>query len=93
MIGKYLRGIWLLFWAGNAVTWIAVRTLWMTDQYQLILEILSLVTITVAFIIAIRSGFQIRVTALLLCGLLVGQWWLFEMGLLRAYWTIGGFAP
>lgn len=70
-----------------------MRTLWMTDQYELILGILSLATAGVAIMIAVRAGFQLRVTALLLCGLLIGQWWLVEMGLLLAYWSIGGFAP
>lgn len=65
----------------------------MTDQYELILGILSLATAGVAIMIAVRAGFQLRVTALLLCGLLIGQWWLVEMGLLLAYWSIGGFAP
>ena len=93
MITKCWQGMWLLFWGLNAVSWIAFRTLWMTDQYELILGVLSLAAIAVTVVVAIRSKFEISAVALLLCGLLVGQWWLVQKVLMRAYWTIGRFAP
>ncbi len=89
----HLGSLWLLFWTGNAATWVAVRALWMSEIYTLILGALSTATIVVALVIALCSKLSMRGVIALACGLLVGQWWLIETGLLRAYWTFSGFAP
>ena len=93
MNGKWRQGMWLCFWTGNVATWVACRTLWMVDHYELILATLSVVTSAVAVVVAIRSRFEKYAMALLGCGLLLGQWWLVQKILMRVYWTIGGFAP
>ncbi len=93
MNNKYWRGLWLCFWLTNAVTWVAVRTLWMMERYERILGIGALLALAVALVIARRSGFQWRVLVLLLCGLLIGQWWWVETRVLQAFWAGAGFAP
>jgi len=89
---NHLRSLWILFWLGNAATWVAVRTLWMSEIYALALGVLSSLTIIAALMTAIRSRFRRRTVIVLLCGLLIGQWWAVETGLLRAYWALSGFA-
>lgn len=89
----HLRGLWLLFWTGNAATWVAVRTLWMSEIYTLALGVISTATIIVAVVMALCPKLRMRGVIAFACGLLVGQWWLIETGLLRAYWTFSDFAP
>ena len=92
MTAKFSQ-LWLLFGMSSLITWIAYRTLWMTDQYWLILTILSFCSISAAIVVAIESKFQLRSLALLLLGLLIGQWWWVQKFLMQAYWSLNGFAP
>lgn len=93
MASKWRQGMWLLFWAGNAATWLADRTLWIVDPYELILAMLCLATMAVAIAVAVKSKFEKSTLGVLACGLLVGQWCLVQKILMRVYWTMGGFAP
>ena len=54
---------------------------------------LSLASMAVTIVVAIRSKAEKSAMALLACDLLVGQWWLVQKLLMRVYWTTGGFAP
>ena len=92
MTAKFSQ-LWLLFGMSNLITWIAYRKLWMTDQYWLILTILSFCSMSAAIVVAIKSKFQLGSLTLLLLGLLIGQWWWVQKFFMQAYWTLNGFAP
>lgn len=86
-----------LFWAGFAATSLlacaAYLTLWNLGAYWIALQFLAVVNGCLAIAILTRTKeFRGRLAVVLL-GLMVGQFWLIENAVMHLLWRMRGFAP
>lgn len=63
------------------------------DQHYEILSILGMLTLGVGIWVLKEHGWTRSAVLIVLFGLLLGQWWFLEYGVVSVLWTIRGFAP
>lgn len=77
----------------SVFTGLAYATLWATEGYWLYLSLLGALSAVFATMILRQTGLKLLPTLLVAVGLLVGQWWLVQILILRLSWNFSGFAP
>ena len=75
------------------MTFLAYNSLWAIDSYWVLLSILGILSSFFAVRVIWYEGLRIRQLALVIAGMILGQWWLIEIIVVRILWTIRGFAP
>jgi hypothetical protein len=65
----------------------------MKEWYYLGLSALGIVGLLSGIGILAATGRTRRSIVLVVLGLLIGQWWLMEILIVQAIWSIKGFAP
>lgn len=85
--------VWAIFWLLAILTQLASARLWMLTSYELMLSALAIFSAALGVWILITTRFAWRSVALVVLGLIVGQWWLVESLAMMAFWSLRGFAP
>lgn len=85
--------VWVAFWLSAVLTWIVYSALWMKGWYYLALSALGIISLFLGIGILATKGRTRRSIILIVLGLVIGQWWLIEMLIAQAIWSIRGFAP
>ncbi|KPK48584.1 MAG: hypothetical protein AMS22_15085 [Thiotrichales bacterium SG8_50] len=86
-------GLWIAFWLSAVATWAAHSTLWMQEWYYLALSVLAATSLAIGVTILATKERSARNIALVVIGLVIGQWWLIEVLATQVIWRFGGFAP
>ncbi|TWD85566.1 hypothetical protein FB547_10578 [Variovorax beijingensis] len=81
------------FACASILSFLAYRTLSASEWYYVWLWLLTGLSAVLAARLLWQAGFKCAAAAGTTIGLLVGQWWLVEALILRAFWRINGFAP
>jgi hypothetical protein len=84
---------WLPFWATSLTAFWVYKALWAIDSYWELLSILGILSCILAIRVIWYTGLNFRPLALVIGGLVLGQWWFIEIIIVKVLWGLGGFAP
>jgi hypothetical protein len=84
---------WLPFWVTSVIAFSVYKALWAIDSYWALLSILGILSCILAIRVIIYTGLNFRALALVIAGLVLGQWWFIEIIIVKILWGIRGFAP
>jgi uncharacterized membrane protein YqgA involved in biofilm formation len=84
---------WAPFALASLLTVIAVRTAWALSGYLTLLSCLGLLSLFFGIRVLRHTGLKLWPIVIVVCGLLVGQWWFLEMTVVMVGWKVNGFAP
>lgn len=85
--------LWGAFWLSAILTWVIYSGGWMMASYHVALSVLAIISACLAFWILKTNPFAWSSVALIVLGLVVGQWWLVEWLIVKILWSIRGFVP
>jgi hypothetical protein len=85
--------LWMPFVCASGLSILVSRALWNTSSYYMYLGVLGVVSVVLAARILFQAGTKVWPVAGVVAGLLLGQWWLVQAVLLRAFFRLSGFAP
>jgi len=86
-------GPWAAFALASGLTALARESLAGSKWYYAILASLMAFSVVLAARLLRQTRLKAMPIAAVAIGLLLGQWWLVEALVLRAFWSINGFAP
>ena len=84
---------WAPFAATVCITLLVRMTMWSSSYYYVMLSSCAILSLVLGMYALWRVGIKPWSVALVVVGLIVGQWWFFEMALMFAFWKWRGFAP
>jgi len=93
LIIKKKLSLWIPFTITSLLTLYVYSYLWNTGLYWLLLISLGAVSLLLAGRIIKYERLQRLPLTLVIIGLIIGQWWFFELVFAKLIWTIKGFAP
>lgn len=83
--------VWAIFFLLAMLTALVYEFGWATDDYQLYLGVLGIVSLISAISVLLSTRLNWPSVILILMGLLVGQWWFIQGALMQASWLMKGF--
>lgn len=86
-------GPWAAFAFASGLTALAREILVGSKWYYVFLAALLMLSVVLAARLLGQTGPKPVPIAVVAIGSLLGQWWFVETLVLRAFWTINGFAP
>jgi hypothetical protein len=84
---------WLSFWASVVAAWLTNHFAWMLQVWFLWLILTAALSVASGVWVLRLTHFRRAAVALVVLGLLIGQWWLLKLLLLVVFFKIRGFAP
>jgi hypothetical protein len=84
---------WSGFWASVAATWATYHFGWMLHTYFVWLSVAAVLSLALGLWVLWLVHFRRAAVVLVVLGLLVGQWWFWQLLLIMTFWRIRGFAP
>jgi hypothetical protein len=81
------------FVAISLLMWIIYAELWHLPSYFTILSILTVIHFALGLWLLIMSRFTWRIVFFVVVGIIIGEWWLIQLGIMFLFWGIRGFAP
>ena len=88
-----LKILWFVLIVLGVASWLVHGELWMFAWRPPLMALLCLASIVVAITIAMKHGFALRPTVLVIVALVIGQWWPTVFAATLLLWSVGGFAP
>jgi len=93
MNAKARVALWAAFWLFSFLTWLIDVSLWMMDWRSTLRFTFAIISFILAVGLLVNKERSRRSIALVVVGLVVGQWWLIQLVAVYIIWTIRGFAP
>jgi len=93
MNAKIRTTLWTAFWLFSLLTLVVDLAPWMMEWRSTVRLVLGIISIVLGLSILATIERTRRSVALVVIGLVVGQWWLIKTLVVFAIWSIGGFAP
>ena len=93
MNAKIRTTLWTAFWLFSLLTLVVDLAPWMMEWRSTVRLVLGIISIVLGLSILATIERTRRSVALVVIGLVVGQWWLIKTLFVFAIWSIGGFAP
>lgn len=90
---KTRTALWIAFWLFSLLTLVVDLAPWMMEWRSTVRLVLGIISIVLGLSILTTIERTRRSVALVVIGLVVGQWWLIKILVVFAIWSIGGFAP
>ena len=88
-----MAALWSSFVVASLLTLLIYFTSWTIGPYWLVLSVLGFLSVGLAISILARTGPKAWAIAGVAVGLVIGQWWVIEMGVMQLLWGTRGFAP
>ncbi|TND04272.1 MAG: hypothetical protein FD120_1386 [Gammaproteobacteria bacterium] len=85
--------LWAAFWLFSILTWLVDASTWMMDWRSTLRLVFAIISFSLGMSLLISKGRTLRSAALVVAGLVVGQWWLIKILVAFALWSVKGFAP
>jgi hypothetical protein len=86
-------GTWVGFILVSVASLVAYKTAWGASFYWLLLGCLAVSAVVMGLVILRQTGVKPWSLAVVVGGLLIGQWWLIKFLLIVAFGKLRGFAP
>ena len=85
--------LWVSFWLFSTLTWLVDASTWMMDWRSTLRFLFATISFGLGVSLLISWKLNQRSVALVVVGLIVGQWWLIKILGAFALWSIRDFAP
>jgi hypothetical protein len=85
--------LWIAFSIASLLTFFVYRYLWTIKFYWILLVFLCTVSFLFAVVIIKYERLKKLPIVIIIIGLIIGQWWIFELVFVKLTWIIKGFAP
>ena len=85
--------LWTPFIAMSLLTWLINKTLWFIEQYDIVLYVFGIISVGLAIRVLAHTGPKVWAIVGVIAGLVIGQFWALERGIILLFWSVRGFAP